>query len=646
MDTHITANAPFASSPSTANIVQQVWTGLTRPVASLQKQDERRRSWLLSTMLLVIIVIGGGLLTYVYIAQPGAHDDLDYQLMIAGIGVLIGAYGLSRTHWYQISAVILVSTLFAIFMTAPFVSGADERILAYSVLPVLLTGMFFRLRWVIAAASFNLAAIALRIETTPDIDMYAYVTMLQFLILADGVIVTFIHHITSVEKERRAELETVNVQLRASEALLEQRVRERTRDLMMAADVSRHTTTVLALDTLLPQLTQLTQQGFGLYAVSAFLYDNDDDTLRLAARTDSTGQQVNTDNASFAISEHKGLIAQAARDRKILAIDNVVSTPSFVPDPMLPKTRSEMVLPMLVGDNLVGVLDMRADTVDRFGDEERQIFTMLTEQIAIAVRNARLFETARAARLAAEEANQTKSKFLANMSHELRTPLNAILNFTAFVADGIMGPVNGDQVDLLQQAIESGKHLLSLINDVLDITKIEAGMMELFIEEVDLNAILQSVVSVGKGLIKDKPVQLIADIEDHLPSTYGDKRRLRQVFLNLISNATKFTGKGEITIEARRGENGLEVMIRDTGIGIAPEEHYKVFESFKQAKHDLSGAVGTGLGMPISKYFVEMHSGQIWFESELGAGTTFFVRLPALSLVEAEAINPAATAGG
>ncbi len=640
MDTQITANASFAPPPSNTNIVQQLWTRLTHPVESLQKQDERRRSWLLSTMLLVIIVIGGGLLTYVFFAQSGARDDLDYQLMVAGVGVLIGAYGLSRTRRYQTSAIILVTTFFLIFMTAPFVSGADERILAYSVLPVLLTGLFFRLRWVITAATANLAVIALRIETTPGIDTYAYITMLQFLILADGVIVTFIHHITSVEKERRAELETVNTQLRASEALLEQRVRERTRDLMMAADVSRHTTTVLSLDTLLPQLTQLTQQGFGLYAVSAFLYDSDDETLRLAARTDANGQAINSPTTLFAINKHTGLVAQAARDRRIMVVNNVESSPAFLPNPMLPKTRSEMVLPMVVGDNLVGVLDMQSDITDRFGEEERQIFTMLTEQIAIAVRNALLFETARAARLAAEEANQTKSKFLANMSHELRTPLNAILNFTAFVADGVMGPVNDDQVDLLNQAIESGKHLLSLINDVLDITKIEAGMMELFIEEVDLNAILQSVVSVGKGLIKDKPVELITDIEDQLPTTHGDKRRLRQVFLNLMSNATKFTAKGEITLVARRWENGIEVMIRDTGIGIAPEEHYKVFESFKQAKHDLSGAVGTGLGMPISKYFVEMHSGQMWFESETGVGTTFFIRLPALSQVEADAITP------
>jgi len=235
------------------------------------------------------------------------------------------------------------------------------------------------------------------------------------------------------------------------------------------------------------------------------------------------------------------------------------------------------------------------------------------------------------ARAAAEEANATKSRFLANMSHELRTPLNAILNFTEFVSEGIYGPVNEKQVHALRQALASGAHLLSLINDVLDITKIEAGMMELFIEEVDFNAVLASAVSVGKGLVKEKPVKLITEIEEDIPRSFGDNRRLRQVFLNVISNAAKFTQQGGITVTAKRQDDGIEVVVKDTGIGIAPEDREKVFETFRQAKHDLAGAIGTGLGMPISKHFVEMHGGRIWFESQPNQGTTFYIRLPRLT---------------
>jgi signal transduction histidine kinase len=242
---------------------------------------------------------------------------------------------------------------------------------------------------------------------------------------------------------------------------------------------------------------------------------------------------------------------------------------------------------------------------------------------------------AETARQAAEQSNQVKSQFLANMSHELRTPLNSILNFTAFVADGLMGPVNDEQVDALQQSIHSGKHLLALINDVLDITKIEAGLMDMFIQEVDLNEAIAVVVSMAKGLVKDKTINLELEVAEHLPATFGDKRRLRQVMLNIISNAVKFTRQGKVIIRAYATGEQIRFEVQDTGIGIAPADQYLVFESFKQAKHDLLETPGTGLGMPISKFFVEAHGGRIWFESTLDVGSTFYVELPILTETQA-----------
>lgn len=251
----------------------------------------------------------------------------------------------------------------------------------------------------------------------------------------------------------------------------------------------------------------------------------------------------------------------------------------------------------------------------------------------------RIEEALKRAKEEAEEANRVKSRFLANMSHELRTPLNAILNFTAFVADGLMGPVNEEQVETLQESIASARHLLSLINDILDLTKIEAGLMELFIQKVDLNEILAASISVGKGLVKDKPIELIAEIQANLPGTYGDKRRLRQIFLNLVSNAIKFTPQGKVTVRAFRDDDLIQVSVSDTGIGIASADQKTIFESFKQAQNDLPETVGTGLGLSISQFFVESHGGQIWVESEVGVGSTFYVRLPILTETEARAKN-------
>jgi signal transduction histidine kinase/HAMP domain-containing protein len=375
---------------------------------------------------------------------------------------------------------------------------------------------------------------------------------------------------------------------------LEERVTARTRDLQVAADVSKQVTTVLDLSTLLPQLVELTRTGFRLYHVSMFLINNEQ--LELVA---ATGQQ----NAASSLANP--LVSRVARDRTAIILNNTLTADDYLPNPLLPNTRSEAIFPMTIGTLLVGVLDLQSDQFDRFTPDDVRVLKSLSEQIAVAVRNAQLYTEAQSARQESEKANQVKSQFLANMSHELRTPLNAILNFTAFVANGVLGPVNTEQVEALNESIASGKHLLSLINDVLDITKIEAGMMDLFVEEVDINAILSATLSVTKGLIKDKPIQLDTQIASDLPSTFGDKRRLRQVFINLVSNAVKFTSEGSVSIIAKHDNGGVEICVRDTGTGIAPEDQEAIFEPFKQARNNLKDAVGTGLGFPICKYLLE-----------------------------------------
>lgn len=229
-----------------------------------------------------------------------------------------------------------------------------------------------------------------------------------------------------------------------------------------------------------------------------------------------------------------------------------------------------------------------------------------------------------------KEADRLKSEFMANMSHELRTPLNAVIGFSELLLDGIDGEINDVQRIDLTHIHDSGAHLLGIINDILDLSKIEAGKMDLVKEEVDLAGIIRGVISVGKTLIKGKDVKLVDWIDEGLPTIVADGKRLKQVVLNLISNAAKFTEKGGITIKAEpAGNRHVLISVRDTGIGIKEEDIPKVFEKFRQI--DMSSTRnkgGTGLGMAITKKLVELHGGSMWLESKVGEGTTFYVKLP------------------
>jgi len=259
-------------------------------------------------------------------------------------------------------------------------------------------------------------------------------------------------------------------------------------------------------------------------------------------------------------------------------------------------------------------------------DEVGQLASTFNE-MAIAVQQREV--SLQAAREQAERADKVKSMFLASVSHELRTPLNAIINLTKFVGLGMYGEVNAEQVDILQKVEARSKHLLSLINDVLDISKIETDSLELFVEgDLHIGEIALAAIETAQSLIMGKPIEIVSNIEEDLPPLTGDAHRIQQIILNLLSNACKFTDKGCIEVRVYRKLAEIIIAIQDSGPGIAPENHELIFDSFRQTKEGLRKGEGTGLGLPISRRLAEAHGGRVWVESELGQGATFFVVLP------------------
>jgi GAF domain-containing protein len=416
---------------------------------------------------------------------------------------------------------------------------------------------------------------------------------------------------------------------------LEARTQDLTRsvdELTALGEVGRAVSSTLDLETVLSTIVSRAIQLSGTDGGSVYEYDEATEEFSLRVSRDLPEAYVEQvrDARPRKGEGAVGRVAQTREPVQIADISDPAAYESRVRNMLLQiGLRALLAVPLIAEDRLVGALIVMRKRTGTFAAEEVALLQTFATQSALAIQNARLFREIEEKSRQLEAASQHKSEFLANMSHELRTPLNAIIGFSEVLTDRMFGELNEKQEEYLKDIYASGTHLLSLINDILDLSKIEAGRMELELADFDLPTAIENALMLVRERAGRRSIALHTSIDNQLGQIHADERKVRQVVLNLLSNAIKFTPEGgRIDVGAVATGRFVEVSVTDTGIGIAPEDQEKVFEEFRQVGTAAKKVEGTGLGLTLCRKFVELHGGRIWVTSQLGQGSTFTFTIP------------------
>jgi GAF domain-containing protein/anti-sigma regulatory factor (Ser/Thr protein kinase) len=416
---------------------------------------------------------------------------------------------------------------------------------------------------------------------------------------------------------------------------LQARTAELTRsvgELTALGEVSQALSSTLDIETVLDTIVSRASQLVGDAGCSIYEYDEATEQFELRATHHYNADFVEALRAA-PLRKGEGLMGRAAEMREPIQIPDIAQPGAYqssVRDILIRFGYHALLsVPLLREHQIIGSLSFNRKAPGEFPPEVVDVLKTFATQSALAIQNARLFHEIADKSRQLETASQHKSEFLANMSHELRTPLNAILGFSEVLAQGMFGEVNEKQSEYLHDILESGRHLLSLINDILDLSKIEAGRMELELSEFDLPQAIHNALTLVRERALRRGIALHHAVADRVGEIRADERKVKQVLLNLLSNAIKFTPEGgRIDVRAAPADGLVEVSVTDTGIGIAPEDQETVFEEFRQVGTADRKAEGTGLGLALSRKFIELHGGKIWVQSEVGRGSTFTFTLP------------------
>ena len=388
----------------------------------------------------------------------------------------------------------------------------------------------------------------------------------------------------------------------------------------------------LDVDTVLTTIVTRAVQLSGADGGTLYEYDEVAEAFELRA-TANVADQVRQLQRTSRLRLGEGAVGIAGQTRAPVEIPDITIEGAY--DSRLRTallrdgTRALLALPLLREDRILGGLVMSRRTPGVFAPEVVSVLKTFATQSALAIQNARLFREIEAKSRELEVASQHKSEFLANMSHELRTPLNAVIGFSEVLLERMFGEVNDKQAEYLGDIHTSAQHLLSLINDILDLSKVEAGRMELDVVAFDLPTAIENALTLVRERAGRRGIALEWAIDGRLGAIRGDERKIKQVLLNLLSNALKFTPEGgRVEVRADIAAGFAEIAVTDTGIGIASADHDAVFEEFRQVGNADKKSEGTGLGLSLSKKFIELHGGRIWLKSEIGAGSTFTFTLP------------------